>query len=424
MALYSSRVLFIPSLSFPVSLYSFFYSFLISPSFLFSRSFPISLSSFPSLISSISTSFSLFFFSTSPTSLYFLYISLVIPSFLFSPLINAAPKRRFYTLLLYLLYLHDIFQNTSLLFTLPVYYLFLLSPSLPLSRPISTRSSFPLSLSFPTSLSPFYPLIYSILTLFFFSTSLPSLYYSISSQWLLPSFLISSLINAAPKRGFYTLLLSFLYLQIFSQKTSIALYSSRLLSFPLISFPVSLSSYFDSFLISPSFLLSRTFATSPFPFPSLISSISPLFSLLFFFRFFQLISSIYPLFSLFFFFQVFQLLSLPYILFSLFSFFSGFPTSISSHISSFLPFLFFSGFPTSISLISPLFSLFFFSGFPTSISSYLSIKWIYGCSVRMIPFVMTWDGVVTTHHRRHIVVLRKTLGSMLASQGRTRTEVS
>ena len=67
------------------------------------------------------------------------------------------------------------------------------------------------------------------------------------------------------------------------------------------------------------------------------------------------------------------------------------------------------------------------------------LKRIYGCSVRMIPFVMTWDGVVTTHHRRHMkdigvprnveayiqtVVLRKTLGSMLASQGRTRTEVS
>ena len=364
-ALYSSCVLHILSLSFSTSLSSFFHSFNNTPSFLLPNSFATLLSPFFSLISSILTSFSLFFFPLLlPLYTPSIY-PLSYPSSLISPLINTAPKRGFYSLLLYLLYLPINFQNTSFaLYSSRLLFI----PSFSFSTSLSSYFYpilFPFSLSFPTSLSPFYPLIYSILTLFFFSTSLPSLYYSISSQWLLPCFLISSLINAAPKRRFSTLLLSLLYLQIFSQKTSIALYSSRLLFILSSSFSTSLFSYFDSFLISPSFLFSRSFATSPFPFPSLISSISSLFSL-----------------------------------------------------------FFFSGFPTSISLISPLFSLFFFSGFPTSISSYLSIKRIYGCSVRMIPFVMTWDGVVTTHHRRHIVVLRKTLGSMLASQGRTRTEVS
>ena len=175
MALYSSRLLFIPSLSFSTSLSSFFHSFNNTPSFLLPNSFPISLSSFPSLISSISTSFSLFFFSTSPTSLYFLYISLVIPSFLVSPLINPAPIR-----------------------------------------------------------------------------------------------------------GFHSLLLSFQYLPTFSQKTSMVLYSSRLLFILSLSFSTSLFSYFVSYLISPSFLFSRSFATSPSSFSSPISSILTSFSLFFF----------------------------------------------------------------------------------------------------------------------------------------------
>ncbi|KAI5181978.1 hypothetical protein PAEPH01_2847, partial [Pancytospora epiphaga] len=26
----------------------------------------------------------------------------------------------------------------------------------------------------------------------------------------------------------------------------------------------------------------------------------------------------------------------------------------------------------------------------------------YGCRTRIIPYVMTWDGVVTKYHRRHL----------------------
>ena len=30
---------------------------------------------------------------------------------------------------------------------------------------------------------------------------------------------------------------------------------------------------------------------------------------------------------------------------------------------------------------------------------------MYKCSTRIIPYVMTWDGIVTRHHRRHIAAL-------------------
>ncbi|KAI5176031.1 hypothetical protein PAEPH01_2221 [Pancytospora epiphaga] len=48
----------------------------------------------------------------------------------------------------------------------------------------------------------------------------------------------------------------------------------------------------------------------------------------------------------------------------------------------------------------------------------------YGCRTRIIPYVMTWDGVVTKYHRRHLndiemtesyiqtIVLKKTLESI------------
>ena len=181
------------------------------------------------------------------------------------------------------------------LFTLPVYYIFLLYPSLSLSPPFSTLSSFlPLFSSLAPSLlllSSFSSLIYPISTsfsLFFFSTS-PT-YFSYLSIYILsyPSFLVSSLINTAPIRGFYTLLLLFLYLQIFSQNTSFALYSSRLLYFLSLSFSTSLSSFFHSFLISPSFLFSLSFATSTFLFP-----FSYLFHIYFFLPFLFFLFSTY-----------------------------------------------------------------------------------------------------------------------------------
>ena len=147
MALYSSRLLFILSLSFSTSLLSYFVSYLISPSFPFSLSFatlhPLSLL--------LSTPYLLL----SPFSFFLLLLPLYTPSIyplsypspLFSPLINAAPKRRFYSLLLYLLYLPIFFQNTS--FAL-----------------YSSRLLFIPSFSFSTSLSSFfYPILFSLISL-------------------------------------------------------------------------------------------------------------------------------------------------------------------------------------------------------------------------------------------------------------------
>ena len=201
-ALYSSRVLSIPSLSFSTSLSSFFHSFNNTPSFPLSRSFPISLSSFPSLISSISTSFSLFFFSTSPTSLYFLYsIYNAIPSFLFSSLINTAPIPALLLLFLYLLFF---LKKILWLFTLPVYYLFYLYPSPSLSPPFSTLSIILLLFSYLSPSLLYYPLSLLLSPSYlllspdpFFSTSLPTSPTSLYSLYisLVISFLLIFLAN-------------------------------------------------------------------------------------------------------------------------------------------------------------------------------------------------------------------------------------
>ena len=62
---------------------------------------------------------------------------------------------------------------------------------------------------------------------------------------------------------------------------------------------------------------------------------------------------------------------------------------------------------------------------------------IYKCKVRIIPYVVTWDGVVTVHHKRHIQnlgvsktieayiqsrVLKKTLESLSFDQRRGQGE--
>ncbi|KAL0265725.1 UNVERIFIED_CONTAM: hypothetical protein PYX00_011440 [Menopon gallinae] len=62
------------------------------------------------------------------------------------------------------------------------------------------------------------------------------------------------------------------------------------------------------------------------------------------------------------------------------------------------------------------------------------LKRIYGCKVSMIPYVMTWDGIVTPYHMKYqkeigiprsveayiqTVALRRTAASMVASRGRT-----
>ena len=62
------------------------------------------------------------------------------------------------------------------------------------------------------------------------------------------------------------------------------------------------------------------------------------------------------------------------------------------------------------------------------------LKRIYGCKVSVIPYVMTWDGVVTPYHKKcqreigiprnveayiQTVALRRTLASVVASQGRS-----
>ena len=65
------------------------------------------------------------------------------------------------------------------------------------------------------------------------------------------------------------------------------------------------------------------------------------------------------------------------------------------------------------------------------------LKRIYGCKVSVIPYVMTWDGVVTSYHKKYqkeigiprkveayiqTVTMRKTVASMVASRGRSATE--
>ena len=105
-------------------------------------------------------------------------------------------------------------------------------------------------------------------------------------QWTLP------LINPAPIRAFYTLLLSFQYLPTFSQNTSFALCSSRLLYFLSLSFPVSLV----LFLLLPLF-----------SFFSLISHL-PDFSIPFLFSYLLLIYFFLPF--LFFYFSYLLLLPL------------------------------------------------------------------------------------------------------------------
>ena len=184
-ALYSSRRRFIP-LFILLYLSSSFSHFLIILSlfpYLSPSRFLYPLS--PLLSLPYSTSFSLFFFFFFP---YFSYLSILPlyipchnPSLLFSSLINAAPKRRFYSLLLYLLYLSINFQKTSFsLSLLPSTYIFLLYPSLPLS--LSFFYSFLFSpfflffRSFPISLSSFSSLICSIFTSFSLFFFFPLLY--------------------------------------------------------------------------------------------------------------------------------------------------------------------------------------------------------------------------------------------------------
>ena len=42
----------------------------------------------------------------------------------------------------------------------------------------------------------------------------------------------------------------------------------------------------------------------------------------------------------------------------------------------------------------------------------------YRCEVRIIPYVMTWDGVVTNHHRRHMKELGITTSTEAYIQSR------
>ena len=194
LSLFTLPVYYLFYLSPSLPLLSYFYSFLISPSFLFSRSFPISLFPFFSPISSILTSFSLFFFSTSlplyTSSIY----PLSYPSFLFSPLINTAPIRRFYTLLLSLLYLLFFSKNffRSLLFSSTIFsifillylslVLFLLVPDFSLFSLLSLLRYF----SIPFLFSYLF-LIYFFLP-FLFSSSPTSLYFLYSIYLIYPIF--------------------------------------------------------------------------------------------------------------------------------------------------------------------------------------------------------------------------------------------